>query len=366
GGKNSKTYLIFHETDNTNKGANADAHGRLQANGNSRQASWQYTVDDKEIVQSFSDNAQCWAAGNAHYNKHGINIEICVNSDGNYKKAVDLAVELGKYLMKKYNIPLKNVIRHHDTSGKNCPRHLMAGTKGITWNEFKGKLSGVQSPSTNTSVSKRKQTKPSNNKPNMTSDSIDAYLASIGETSTYAHRTKLARQYGINGYKGTATQNTKLLNLLRSGSKPKKNNSSGTSSKVALKVGGKVKIKTSAGNYSRTTTAIPSKHKNKSYTIQQVAKNDVLIKELYSWVKKSDLVGGSTTNKKATSTKKYTPNSYKVGSKVKIKSSAKTYSRSTAAIPARYKNKTHTIQQVGKDDVLIKELYSWVNKNDTY
>src|SRR5699024_5627581 len=184
---------------------------------------------------------------------------------------------------------------------------------------------------------------------------------------TYAHRKKLAGQYGINGYKGTAAQNTKLLNLLRRGSKPKTNNSSGTSSKVTLKVGSKVKIKSSAGNYSRTTTAIPSKHKNKTYTIQQVAKNDVLIKELYSWVRKSDLVGGgSTSNKTATSTKKYTPKSYKVGSKVKIKSSARTYSRSTAAIPSRYKNKTYTIQQASKNDVLIKELYSWVNKNDTY
>src|SRR5699024_8203579 len=223
GGKNSKTYLIFHETDNTNKGANADAHGRLQANGNSRQASWQYTVDDKEIVQSFSDNAQCWAAGNAHYNKHGINIEICVNSDGNYKKAVELAAELGKHLMKKYNIPLKNVIRHHDTSGKNCPRNLMAGTKGITWNEFKGKLSSGQSSGTNSPGSKPKQPEPTKNKPNMTTDSIVVYLDSVGENSTYAHRKKLAAKYGIKGYKGTGPQNTKLLNLLRGGSKPKTN-----------------------------------------------------------------------------------------------------------------------------------------------
>lgn len=35
--------------------------------------------------------------------------------------------------------------------------------------------------------------------------------------------------------------------------------------------------------------AIPSKYKNKSYTIQQVGKVDVLIKELVSWVKKADV-----------------------------------------------------------------------------
>lgn len=42
----------------------------------------------------------------------------------------------------------------------------------------------------------------------------------------------------------------------------------------------------------------------------------------------------------------------------------KKYSRSTASIPTAYKNKSYTIQQVGKDDVLLKELYSWVKKSD--
>src|SRR5699024_9628869 len=87
-GTNTKKYIVIHETDNTRATANADAHGRLQAGGNSRQASWHYTVDDKEAVQSFSDNARCWAAGSSYYNNNGIQIEICVNSDGNYKKAV--------------------------------------------------------------------------------------------------------------------------------------------------------------------------------------------------------------------------------------------------------------------------------------
>ncbi|MCJ7839990.1 glycoside hydrolase family 73 protein [Lederbergia sp. NSJ-179] len=58
---------------------------------------------------------------------------------------------------------------------------------------------------------------------------------------------------------------------------------------ATLKVGQKVKIKSSAKKYSRSTVTIPAKYKNKSYTIQQVANDDVLIKELYSWVKKSDL-----------------------------------------------------------------------------
>ena len=139
-GTNSKKHIVIHETANTSKGANADAHARLQANGNSRQASWHYQVDDKEIVQSFSDNAQCWHAGNVFYNKNSIGIEICVNSDGNYKKAVKNAAELTKSLMSKYKIPKANVIQHKNASGKDCPRYLRNGSKGINWNDFKRML----------------------------------------------------------------------------------------------------------------------------------------------------------------------------------------------------------------------------------
>src|SRR5690625_539501 len=144
-GTNSKKYIVIHETANTRKGANANAHARLQASGNSRQASWHYQVDDKEIVQSFSDDAQCWHAGNKYYNQNSIGIEICVNEDGNFKKAVDNAIELTKYLMDKYNIPANNVIQHNQASGKDCPRYLRAGTKGVTWSDFIAKLGGKSS-----------------------------------------------------------------------------------------------------------------------------------------------------------------------------------------------------------------------------
>src|SRR5690625_1867995 len=118
-GTNSKKYIVIHETANTRKGANANAHARLQASGNNRQASWHYTVDDKEIIQSFEDDAQCWGAGNRYYNENGIQIEICVNSDGDFKKAVNNAIKLTKHLMNKYNIPASNVIQHNTASGKN-------------------------------------------------------------------------------------------------------------------------------------------------------------------------------------------------------------------------------------------------------
>jgi len=147
-------------------------------------------------------------------------------------------------------------------------------------------------PGANKDTTVKKQNTPKNSSSNKKSTtkkytSVVDYLKDNKMDASYKNRQKLAIQYGIKAYRGTETQNIQLLKYLQS---------------------------------------------NKS--------------------------------KQATSTKKYTPKSYKVGSKVKIKSNAKTYSRSTAAIPARYKNKTYTIQQVSKDDVLIRELYSWVRKSD--
>lgn len=84
--------------------------------------------------------------GTGNGNSHSIGIEICINRDGNYRKAVENAIELTKYLMKKYNIPASRVVRHRDWDGKYCPRQLMNGKDGLTWGWFKSQLAGKPSP----------------------------------------------------------------------------------------------------------------------------------------------------------------------------------------------------------------------------
>ncbi|MDD5178319.1 MAG: hypothetical protein PHT54_03520 [Candidatus Nanoarchaeia archaeon] len=61
-----------------------------------------------------------------------------------------------------------------------------------------------------------------------TGNSIVDYLKSVGQTSDYASRVKLASQYGISNYMGTADQNLQLLGLLRG--QVKKNDNISTSS----------------------------------------------------------------------------------------------------------------------------------------
>jgi hypothetical protein len=49
-------------------------------------------------------------------------------------------------------------------------------------------------------------------------NSVVDFLSSSGKASDFASRTALAKQYGINGYTGTAAQNTQLLGILKGGS----------------------------------------------------------------------------------------------------------------------------------------------------
>lgn len=140
GTKRDPKSITIHETDNTNVRANALAHAKLQYLGNARQASWHYQVDDEtEVYRSIPDNEVAYAAGdgNGPGNSYSIQIEMCVNSDGNYMQTINNTVELIKYLLNKYpSITHINVVQHHKWSGKNCPRYLRAGTKGINWNGF--------------------------------------------------------------------------------------------------------------------------------------------------------------------------------------------------------------------------------------
>src|SRR5699024_1134457 len=141
GSGNPAKYITIHETDNWSYGANAQMHANYIDNGSS--ATWHYSVDDKMAVQSFEHTMKCWQAGDGRGsgNTESIGIEICVNRDGNYNKAVQNTVELVRKLMKDENIPVKNVVQHNHWSGKNCPRALRHGRNGISWTEFKKLIS---------------------------------------------------------------------------------------------------------------------------------------------------------------------------------------------------------------------------------
>lgn len=142
-------YLAIHFTAGSNS-----KPGRALSTYNtfiSRPASADFVVDDRDIVQFNPDieNYYCWAVGDAKkssregakfhgkaYNKNTISIEICSTCNPTTSTAVSKAnhdgwsftestlnntVKLAKIIMKKFNIPIDNVIRHYDITGKLCP-----------------------------------------------------------------------------------------------------------------------------------------------------------------------------------------------------------------------------------------------------
>ncbi len=133
-------YITIHETDNYSVGANARNHAQYlysQATGTTdRSASWHFTVDDKEIYQHLPLNENAWHAGDGAEgtgNRESIAIEIAVNQDGDYNKAVENARKLAAYLMWELNIPLENVKKHQFWSGKNCPAIMI---RNNAWEPF--------------------------------------------------------------------------------------------------------------------------------------------------------------------------------------------------------------------------------------
>lgn len=348
---NKVLYIVIHETANEGKGANAQSHANLQSRGNSRNASWHYQVDDKQIIQSFKDSVECWHGSSQYYNTHSIGIEICVNSDGDFKKAVKKAAELAKYLRKKHKKNFDKIVTHYETSGgKNCPRHLRNNDWGVSWNEFKKMVDGAKG---SVSKEKEKPSKPSA-KPKGKLGLVD-WMNSKGLDSSQSNRKKLASEYGISGYDFSADKNIALLAALQKG-KPE------TNKKAKVKKGSKVTILDTAKTYA-TGETIPNSVKGKQYTVQQVGKNRVLIKEIYSWVRSHDVscVGGASGS--PTPSKKKPSKKVKKGATVTLSNSASNYATGES-IPNSVKGKKYTVQQIKGNRVLLKEIYSWVNKTD--
>lgn len=157
-GQNKPAYVVIHETDNWSKGAGAKAHATAMKNGNLA-GTVHYYVDSTSIYQTLDhkDGAYAVGDGGGRYgitNRNSINIEICVNPESDYYKAVDKAEQLAAYLLKQYGWTTDRLKRHYDASRKHCPRRIQ--DEGL-WPEFKRKTAAymgaapVEKPETPTS-----------------------------------------------------------------------------------------------------------------------------------------------------------------------------------------------------------------------
>ena len=147
-------YLVYHYTGNDgDKAANNAAYFQR----NIVKASAHYFVDDTTVYLSVPELKIAWSVGGSKYanadktgggtmygvitNTNSLSIEMCDTIRNGVYQASEAtlanAAALGRALMEKYGIPIENVYRHFDVTGKHCPSYLVSAQK---WAEFKKRL----------------------------------------------------------------------------------------------------------------------------------------------------------------------------------------------------------------------------------
>lgn len=150
----SPRYITIHSTQNYS--ADAWQHALALKNGALRSPIsrhgnrigyliWHFTVDDRVAIQHMPTNEQGEHADfGGPGNRLSIGIEMCEQRGSNRAATITRTAKLTAVLMKRNNIPLRNVVPHYHwprrgkhPPNKNCPHFLMDnGRPGSKWREF--------------------------------------------------------------------------------------------------------------------------------------------------------------------------------------------------------------------------------------
>lgn len=151
-------FITIHSTQNYSAGARQ--HSLALKNGALRSPKtrfgnrigfliWHFTVDQGVAIQHMPITEQGEHADFAGPgNRLSIGIEMCENRGNNLSATVERTAKLTAVLMKRNQIPLKNVVPHYHwprrgkhPANKNCPHFLLDhGRPGAKWRAFLGKV----------------------------------------------------------------------------------------------------------------------------------------------------------------------------------------------------------------------------------
>lgn len=157
-------YIVIHYTGNDGDIASNNLNYFTSPN---RKASAHLFVDDINIALSVPLERIAYHCGGTKYNdtqktgggtlykivtnRNSIGIEMCdTERNGEYnltQQTRQNTIKVVRVLMKYYNIPITNVVRHFDVTGKYCPSYFMDSKK---WNEFKAEIVSEPAESTPT------------------------------------------------------------------------------------------------------------------------------------------------------------------------------------------------------------------------
>lgn len=139
--KDRVEYLVIHYTANTNPGSDAEANAYYLKN--KRKAGTHYCVDDQETVQCTDEENVAYAVGDKKWfgfipklwlknkvtNNNSLNYEMCLGGGRNDTIIIETTAQQAGFQMVKYGFYDKDgipdmcrVVRHHDVTGKYCPK----------------------------------------------------------------------------------------------------------------------------------------------------------------------------------------------------------------------------------------------------
>ena len=240
--------VVIHASANPNASIDSEISYMAKNYKNAFTHAW---AGHNKIIEIANTNYACWGAGGVA-NKRFVQIEMTEDKRLTKQQkiqVVDHAAYWAAVQLVYYGLPCTDASKGSGTVwGHTHVTKYLGGTThtdpiaflrslGLTWDDVykqtkryydaykKGTSDQVKSldGTQGTSTPKPAPSKPSKpatpSKPS--SGSIVDYLNSQGKDSSFSARKKLANQYGIKNYKGTAKQNIDLLNKLKSGNPAK-------------------------------------------------------------------------------------------------------------------------------------------------
>lgn len=260
-----------------------------------RKASSNYGVDNRGRVGMYvEEKNRAWTSSSSDNDNQAVTIEVAnitgapdwKVSDIALNKTIDLCVDICKRNnIKRLNFTgdkTGNLTMHKWFANTNCPGPYLESKFPYIANEVNKRLNaGAEKPSTD--VLYRVQTGAFKNKSN-----ADALLAKVRAAGfdTYMIQDGGLYKVQVGAYGVKSNADAMASKLKEKGFDVYITTSKPVPAKT-LKVGSKVKI---TGSKYATGQTIPDWVKSKTYTVQQIAGDKALIKEIVSWVFTKDLM----------------------------------------------------------------------------
>lgn len=340
-----------------------------------------------------------------------------------YSKAEENAVKVGAAVMYELNIAptLDNIKFHQDWSGKWCPSKILNERRGSAFKAFAvAEALKYKSAQEGIPIKPVEKPKPAEVTSNIANKSIDLLVTetlagkygngearknNLGDKFS-AVQSRINAMHSSGGTPAKSTQelvNEVLAGKHGNGDARKKSlgsrykevqeainrgagsssTSTSSSTSVTIKEGAVVTVSRLYGKGADTSPARTTPISGTIDRINSNWRNPIRLvnnKGVYiGFARHADVRGGTVSTSKPTPAPKpkpvtkpapkpapkpvTVPAPVKKGDKVRIKSSAKTYSTGQA-IPANRKNVTYTVQQTGSQGVLLQEIVSWVRVSD--